>query len=72
MPSSSDAIELMHEKKIEYGPAKAANAGAHLPVPAHAHLVGSPARRCRHFHSRCLHDASRSVHAHDPSPTVVL
>ena len=28
MPSSSDAIELMHEKKIEYGPAKAANAGA--------------------------------------------
>ena len=28
MPSTSAAIELMHEKKIEFGPAKAANAGA--------------------------------------------
>ena len=28
MPSSADAIEAMHEKKVEFGPAKAANAGA--------------------------------------------
>eukprot|EP01025_Chloroclados_australasicus_P065030 TRINITY_DN8795_c0_g1_i1.p3 TRINITY_DN8795_c0_g1~~TRINITY_DN8795_c0_g1_i1.p3 ORF type:complete len:115 (+),score=24.40 TRINITY_DN8795_c0_g1_i1:286-630(+) len=27
MPSSNDAIEFMHEKGIEFGPAKAANAG---------------------------------------------
>jgi glutamate dehydrogenase/leucine dehydrogenase len=30
MPSNSEAIEAMHEAKIEFGPAKAANAGARL------------------------------------------
>lgn len=30
MPSTSEAIDAMHEAKIEFGPAKAANAGAPL------------------------------------------
>lgn len=32
MPTKSDAIELLHEHKIEFGPAKAANAGARASV----------------------------------------
>lgn len=31
MPCRSEAIDVLHENKVEFGPAKAANAGTALP-----------------------------------------
>lgn len=53
MPCDSQAIELLHEHNVEFGPAKACNAGArHLP-PLPSCAPGCPreaeqraARRC--------------------------